>query len=350
MRVRDSEGIAGAHEKRFGRVHRAVEELGHLGNGEPVEISQRERGAVVRAECVEDLPGARALEPLVAVVDGFVFFAGEQPQAALLPSLAAPVVDQLVPGDADEPRNRQPRNCLSLDGLHGGEEGLGREVFGAGLVADPGAEVAEHLGERAVVDSEQRRPLVTRLLRFAHAPSSFGSNLFRRVAPGISAAFLRIPGNRGAAMRRNARLVATTCVVAIALGGCGSSSKPLTKVGYVRAADTICAKGQKKIIAFGNKFDNQATLAQVKQGYATDLAPVLREEIKELRALKPPTADKAKVDAMVNELSQGNDEALALVQSAKSLKQIGTLKEPAHLKHAGDVAQHYGMFKCNRSS
>jgi hypothetical protein len=139
-------------------------------------------------------------------------------------------------------------------------------------------------------------------------------------------------------------------VVAIALGGCGSSSKPLTKVGYVRAADTICAKGQKKIIAFGNKFDNQATLAQVKQGYATDLAPVLREEIKELRALKPPTADKAKVDAMVNELSQGNDEALALVQSAKSLKQIGTLKEPAHLKHAGDVAQHYGMFKCNRSS
>ena len=46
--VADAERVAGADEQRFGRVHGAAELVGDLGNGQAVEVAQRERGAVVR--------------------------------------------------------------------------------------------------------------------------------------------------------------------------------------------------------------------------------------------------------------------------------------------------------------
>src|SRR5437016_1610784 len=67
-RVGNSERVARAHEKGFGRVHGAVEVLRHLRHRQPVEIPERERGAVVRPELLEHLVGARPLEPLVGVV------------------------------------------------------------------------------------------------------------------------------------------------------------------------------------------------------------------------------------------------------------------------------------------
>src|SRR4051812_49391635 len=45
-----TEGEAGPHEQRLGGVHRAAQQLGHLGDGQPVEVAQRQGGAVVGAE------------------------------------------------------------------------------------------------------------------------------------------------------------------------------------------------------------------------------------------------------------------------------------------------------------
>ena len=67
---------------RFGRMHGSIEMLGHLGNREPVDVAQREGGAMMRAQSVEHFAGARPLEPVgdVALLGGL----GQQLQAALL--------------------------------------------------------------------------------------------------------------------------------------------------------------------------------------------------------------------------------------------------------------------------
>ena len=68
--VSGTERVAGADEQRLGRVDGAIEMFGALGNGQSVEIAQRERGAVVRAELAEHFARADAIEVLVeAVVD-----------------------------------------------------------------------------------------------------------------------------------------------------------------------------------------------------------------------------------------------------------------------------------------
>src|SRR5262249_33647176 len=63
--VTGAEGAAGAHEQRLGRVHGATEMVGDVGHRQAVEIAQRERGAVMRAERRERRVHARAFEALV---------------------------------------------------------------------------------------------------------------------------------------------------------------------------------------------------------------------------------------------------------------------------------------------
>src|SRR3954470_21113536 len=85
--VRDPERVAGAYEQRFRRVHRPVQVSGDLGYREPVDVAQRKRRAMVRAQLVENLAGARALEAIgdvVALLGGF----GQQLQTAFLSRLA----------------------------------------------------------------------------------------------------------------------------------------------------------------------------------------------------------------------------------------------------------------------
>src|SRR5436853_6930132 len=52
-RVSDPERVAREYEKGFGRVHGAVEVLGDLGDRQPLEITERERGGVVRTGPLE---------------------------------------------------------------------------------------------------------------------------------------------------------------------------------------------------------------------------------------------------------------------------------------------------------
>ena len=63
---------------------------------------------------------------------------GSERRLRVLACLAPPVVDELVPGDADEPRDGEVRHRVALDGLHRGEEGLGGEVLGDGSRCRPG--------------------------------------------------------------------------------------------------------------------------------------------------------------------------------------------------------------------
>src|SRR3954453_20751734 len=149
-RVSDSERVAGADEKGLGRVNRAVEVLGDVRHGQSVDVAQRERGAVMRPELIEHLVRARAFEQLVDAV-GHLLLVGERLQAARLARLAAPVVDELVPRHADQPRDGEVWDRAAFDRLHCGEEGVGREVFGDRLRAGPHTQISVHLGQRPVV-------------------------------------------------------------------------------------------------------------------------------------------------------------------------------------------------------
>src|SRR5438445_175640 len=66
--VARSERAAGAYEQCFGRVHRAIEVVGDLGDRKTVEVPQRECRAVVRTELREHLAGTHAIEMRVDVV------------------------------------------------------------------------------------------------------------------------------------------------------------------------------------------------------------------------------------------------------------------------------------------
>ena len=133
---------------------------GHLGHGQPVEVAQRERGLVVRAELGQHLarPGGvdvgvpRVLPRDDGLLDGL--------QLALLPGPAPPVVDQLVAGHPDQPGHRQVGHGVALDGGDGGEEGLGRQVLGDGGRAGARQQVAVDLGEGTVVEREEAGALV----------------------------------------------------------------------------------------------------------------------------------------------------------------------------------------------
>src|SRR5207247_11134010 len=94
-----------------------------------VGVAEGERNRVVGRESLERLAGAQAVERRVprvvllrVVVDGA--------QVPLLARRSSPVVDQLVPGDTDDPRDAHGRWVVALDRLDGGKERLGRQVLG----------------------------------------------------------------------------------------------------------------------------------------------------------------------------------------------------------------------------
>src|SRR5262245_19028310 len=139
-----AEGVAGAHQQRLGRVHRPPEQVGHLGDGQAVQVTQCERGAVVCAEPVEHLPRPLAIEALLHVLLERLRWLDEV-QRALLALQPAPMVDELVARHGDQPRHGEVGDRVTLHRLRGGEEGLRRKVFGDDGVPRPSRKVAVHL-------------------------------------------------------------------------------------------------------------------------------------------------------------------------------------------------------------
>jgi hypothetical protein len=62
------------------------------------------------------------------------------------PLVPAPVIDKLVSGDADQPRNGHRRWVGPLERRDRGHERLSREVLGIGNAAAARQQIAVHLG------------------------------------------------------------------------------------------------------------------------------------------------------------------------------------------------------------
>ena len=227
---------------------------GDLGHREAVEIAQgrARRGGAGRARrAPRGCASVRSVRRLRRARPP----SGSEPQAARLACLAPPVVDELVPRDADEPRDGELRHRVALDGLHRREERLGGEVLGDDSRIPPG-----RAGSRTPGGARGRTWRAARFpdpqLRvgspgpLSHAGPSFGRARLRRArreSPRIPG---RIPGvGRAGAYRRprpgrspmsktvRISLVAVVMTVATA---CGGGYKGLSKADFVSKADGVC--------------------------------------------------------------------------------------------------------------
>ena len=148
---------------------------------------------------------------------------------------------------------------------------------------------------------------------------------------------------------RTARLTSSVCIAALVLSACGSSYKGLSKPEFVKQASAICTKGAAKANTIGNSVGNNPTIQQVKDAYSGKLIPAFQDEVTQLRALKPPKADRAAISKMLDDLSTGFDQAATSIKGLKSLQDLSSLPEPAGLKAANKEAKAYGLGKCSGS-
>ena len=111
------------------------------------------------AELLERVAGGEHVEVhvprVVAARRGDGRVVGDGMDAAGFALGPAPVVDELVAGDADQPGRRELVDGVALDGLDRRHEHLGRDVLGDLAIAAAGEQVAVDLADRPVVEREQ---------------------------------------------------------------------------------------------------------------------------------------------------------------------------------------------------
>lgn len=134
--------------------------------------------------------------------------------------------------------------------------------------------------------------------------------------------------------------ILTTALVA----GCGGSSyKGLSKQDFITQADAICKKYDDQITAATQKVDASADQKKLVDVLLNDALPAERTEVKELRKLKPPKADRTQIKQLLDSVDAGT------AQAEKDLKSNPTKVFSASYdpyKDAGTKAKAYGFQTC----
>jgi hypothetical protein len=141
-------------------------------------------------------------------------------------------------------------------------------------------------------------------------------------------------------------------VLFVLVSACGSSggsspkaasAPPLSKAAFIAQADAICKRGNN---ALNSVAPPGTSPAQEKDFMQTRLMPAFRQELTQLRALRPPpTADQAAINKMLDDLQQGLDE---FQQNAKADITTAFAKTPQGLKDATAEAKAYGLQTCGQ--
>jgi hypothetical protein len=125
LSIDTAKGGAGTGEQRLGGVNIATEVACHFGYREPVEVPQGKRGPLVAVEMSEGSIQSGSVESgFPRVVDLVGEGTGER-EAAFLPTLSPPVVDELVACYTDQPRDGDLRSCALSGRGDRGHERLG---------------------------------------------------------------------------------------------------------------------------------------------------------------------------------------------------------------------------------
>lgn len=151
----------------------------------------------------------------------------------------------------------------------------------------------------------------------------------------------------GVAMRHRglAATVLTTTVLAVC--GCGSSSKPLTRAELTAKADAICKSVSAKL-ATNKKVSSIQDIART----APELASTEQSALNELSKLVPPTTMEADWKSFITGAQTLAENTAKLGEYAKSndLKSARTLivSSEATVKQMTAIAQKYGIKNCEQ--
>ena len=115
------------------------------------------------------------------------------------------------------------------------------------------------------------------------------------------------------------------------------------KQALIAQADRICAQGDAKIDAGGQKFAG-TTGNKVDQLVNMVIAPGYRDQIEQLRELTPPEDDQAFYDEFLNTFEQGVDQLEANPEELGGGPALGRIIE------AREIAADYGMQACARGA
>ena len=145
-------------------------------------------------------------------------------------------------------------------------------------------------------------------------------------------------------MRHSFRYAAVVFALVSALGACGSSSyKGLTKAEFIRRANENCAhpskagKTVRKLIAVETVPARKATL------YLDRVLPLFDREIDRIAALKPPKADRDRVEKI---LEQARADAKKFTAYLKDDPAVAFSPALRPFKKSGDLAMAYGLRIC----
>lgn len=126
-------------------------------------------------------------------------------------------------------------------------------------------------------------------------------------------------------------MVAITCLGAgCGRSGDGATSSPLTKVQFIERADAICKKAaeEAEVAASSWKEEFPGGPAEAEKhpndGLRQVLVPSMRREAEALRALEPPTEDKAAVTKLIDNLFRASETLDK--EGFKALAQSGALE------------------------
>jgi hypothetical protein len=148
-------------------------------------------------------------------------------------------------------------------------------------------------------------------------------------------------------MRTPTRLIALACIAGLVLAACeDSDDKALSKSEYVTQANAICAKAIKASHDVGEDVPDSWNVEHLKRAYVDELLPLFRDEVKALRQLTPPEADRDKIDKMLDDLGTGIEQAKVTIEGVKTMAELLDPPEPSGLKNGWAAAVAYGIPTC----
>ena len=130
-------------------------------------------------------------------------------------------------------------------------------------------------------------------------------------------------------------------IVASSACGSGDKSDPgLSKADFIAQADAICKKYNDLSLQAQRGLENP-TDAQIVALIKAKIVPLLPKQEAELRALKPPQADRAAVAQFLDALQKSSDE---LANSTEAI--VKTKGASAYAAAVGAQASAYGFTVC----
>lgn len=139
--------------------------------------------------------------------------------------------------------------------------------------------------------------------------------------------------------------VLALCAILWTAGCGGDSSDATTNSGssttvFVRKANAICRQGTTKFNARSapilKKIGNQSEAATQRELIRVAVKPTFEREIREIRALEPPSTDQEDVDAILSAMHK------VVVQLSKDPTSRGSYP----YRNAEDLAAGYGLVDC----